>query len=156
MFQISLESSAAYLLTCFTGPLLASLLAGVWTLIPMENIITNPEYWWQFELGLLVSVLPMMYLAILGIAEYWAHMVINDFWKTFWMIFVCAQGVAMIGMVVYYSIWTFVLGLYQPMPFNALIFELLAAGTAAVVIMYRYVTKIFTFLMFSHDYIFST
>ena len=123
--------------------MLASLLAGVWTLIPMENILTNPSKWWEFEIGLLVTILPMMYLAILAIAEYWAHMIIEDFMKTFWMIFFCAQGVAILGMGIYYFMWTYLLELYQPMPFNALIFELLAAGTAAVVIMYRY-CRLFT------------
>ena len=156
MYQSLDEKSWLYLFTAFTGPMLASLLAGVWTLIPMENILTNPSKWWEFEIGFLVTILPMMYLAILAIAEYWAHMIIENFMQTFWMIFFCAQGVAILGMGIYYFIWTYMLELYQPMPFNALIFELLAAATAAVVIMYRYCRLFTTDVSFLFNFTFDS
>ena len=67
------QISCFHYVSAFTGPILACALGALFCIVPAHNVLEEPEYWYEFQLTVML-VLPFLYLiGLLVVAEYWAN-----------------------------------------------------------------------------------
>ena len=115
----------------------ACLMATIFCLVPMSNVLTNPDKWYEYQISSLLTVVPTLYLATLAIAEYWAHFVIENKLTTYFILFVNGHGIYIFSLAIYYYVWTYELELTQPMIFSSKIIECAVFTANAIAIIFR-------------------
>ena len=114
-------SSGLYYLSILSGPLLVCLYMSLVTLIPIHNVIEQPEYWYEDIITRVLTASPIHACMVMIRADYWARFSFKDRWTSYVLIigYVFVLYVCLIGG--YYLLWTSYLGFYQPMPLNWLV-----------------------------------
>ena len=114
-------SSGLYYLSILSGPLLVCLYMSFVTLIPIHNVIEQPEYWYEDIITRVLAASPIHACMVMIRADYWARFSFKNRWNSYvlmmgyvFVLYVCLLG----G---YYLLWTTYLGFYQPMPLNWLV-----------------------------------
>ena len=119
--KLPITSSGLYYLSILSGPLLVCLYMSFMTLIPIHNVIEQPEYWYEDIITRVLAASPIHACMVMIRADYWAGFSFKDRWTSYvlmmgyvFVLYVCLLG----G---YYLVWTTYLGFYQPMPLNWLV-----------------------------------
>ena len=110
--------SPIYYLSILSSILLSSALGSLFCLIPAHNVLKEPFYWYEYQISIVIGVLPFVIWFVLIQAEYWAEFTIVDRWHSY--LFAVFIGVPMylIFISIYYSIWTYICDFTLPMPFS--------------------------------------
>ena len=112
------QISCFHYVSAFTGPILACALGALFCIVPAHNVLEEPEYWYEFQLTVML-VLPFLYLiGLLVVAEYWANFTFENRLISYIFLLSLALGVHVGTIAIYYYFWTVRLGYIQPMPFS--------------------------------------
>ena len=97
------------------GPILTTLIASVYCLIPQHNILKEPCYWYEFHLCAGIAVIPFLsWLVHPCTTEHWANLPMKNRWKSYIYLTsmaLCAWMVMIIG-------YQFIDGVANPKPLN--------------------------------------
>ena len=115
--ELSLLFSILYYLSVFSGPILALISGSFLCLLPMRNVLKQPEYWMQDHL---TRVLAMGYGNVQNLfgAEYWADFKFKNRWATYLIMTILQISTYCVVITIYNLIWTTGLGYYHPMPMS--------------------------------------
>ena len=109
-----------------SGPFLACSCATLICLVPVPNVMKQPELWMEEQTFRFMAVIPMLMGQILNIAINWSEFSFDKKVKSYLFSVGLGCSVYVTGVFGYYCLWTFGLGLSQPMAFG-----LYGAGTIA-------------------------
>ena len=114
-------SSILYYISILGGPLLAATAGSFLCLIPIPNVLEQPQYWYkEFICKMLAGTIPFT-ITVLIRTEYWSNLVFKKRVQTY-MLFTGLSFIIVISIyITYLYYWNFYLELFQPMPLNHLI-----------------------------------
>ena len=101
-----------------SGPINACFHAAVFCLVPAHNVFKEPEYWYEFQLAVMLLLGCCYVDGILIAAELLANFTFEKRWKSYFLLISTAMGLYIGAVVAYYFIWTAVLGYTLPMAFS--------------------------------------
>lgn len=105
-----------YCLSSFSGPVLAIGAASIYTLIPYHNVLKEPCYWYEIQIGVVLAFLPfLVFMSHPMMTRYWLEFKSTHSKLSYFVLYVIACGTYISTISVYYSKW---IGLTQPMPMN--------------------------------------
>ena len=108
-------NAVLHYLSTLSGPLLACVCGGILTLIPIHNVMEEPEYWYEDAIIRSLSIATVFAcLNPIG-AEYWANFALDDKFKTYLLMIGVTNVIAAIVAIVHYYFWTIHSGLHPPM-----------------------------------------
>ena len=114
----SLIHEIKHYLSVLSGPIIACFCGSFLTLVPIHNVLEQPQFWYEDQLSKAIPVVPMIVSQILIHAEYWSNFKFEKKWQTY----VFSIGLAYLTyfgvMTGYHFIWTYYLGYYHPLPMN--------------------------------------
>ena len=128
-----------YSISIFSGSFLACIISCPFFLIPTENVLKNPEKWYEFQILILLTWAPMMFWITFTLAEYFSDLVVIGKWKTIRFMLLVGYGVYVAGIAIYYYYWTSFLNHVPPMPFNYYIVGSFSCATIPLVLRIRYI-----------------
>ena len=118
-------------LTPFCGPIVACLAGGIFCLIPMHNILNEPNYWYEYQISSILGVWPFIICGTILQAIYFADFTFKDTLISSMYIGGVGLGTYITCIGIYFFIWTKILEFTLPMAFNLLI-----AGSLAYLSMF--------------------
>ena len=96
-------------LSILSGPLIACINVSFLTLIPVPNILEQPQYWYEDHFFKSIPVVSMIGIQLLIHAEVWSNFSFQKKWQTY----VLSLGLTYVAYVVavtgYHFIWTYYL-----------------------------------------------
>ena len=101
-----------------TGPVLACACATFICLIPVANVMEQPEYWYEYQIMEFFATIPLLVAVIWGIAIYWCKFTVKKKWVSFLSTFMIGCSSYGISVMTYYLLWTYTLELNLPCPFS--------------------------------------
>ena len=114
----STENVPAYVaLYGFSGTLLSLATTSLLTLIPLHNLITHPQYWYEviFPSGIFISTFSAF---ILLSCSYWMNVDFIRKKKHYFNLFFTLLASVSFCALLSYFIWTYILKYRYPMPFH--------------------------------------
>ena len=110
---------AYYGLLGFLGQILGCLLSSTLTIIPQENAIQRPSYWYEYTIiSSLGFAFSMACTHGLMETEFWMNTELLRNWKSFLSMAFIVSGSYFILATLFYVVWALVLGFNHPIPFN--------------------------------------
>ena len=110
-----------------SGPVLACACATFLCLIPVANVMEEPEYWYEYQIMEFFAIIPLLVAVIWGVAIYWCKFTVKKKWFSFTWTLMIGCGSYGISVMTYYLLWTYVFELNLPFPFL-----LYTAGTTSI------------------------
>ena len=101
-----------------SGPILAGACGAILCLVPIHNVMKYPSYWYEDQIIRVVAILILSMLNNLYKVEYWSNFRFKDSWKSYLILVGLGLIVYLCATSIYFYIWTYHYGYYQPMPFN--------------------------------------
>ena len=114
-------TSAIQCASILNGPIIACSCASFISLVPVANVMKEPEYWYQEEMFRFLAVVPLGIAQFLVTAYYWSEFSFEQKWESTALLGGLGCFVYIITVISYYFIWTYGLGFSLPMPFGYLI-----------------------------------
>ena len=111
-------NAVLHYLSTLSGPLLACVCGGILTLIPIHNVMEEPEYWYEYQIMEFFATMPLLMASILGISIYWCKFTFKKKFFSFTLTFIIGCGSYGICVMTYYLLWTYALELNLPCPFS--------------------------------------
>ena len=112
------ESSVLHYISIISGPVFALLAGSFLCLVPIHNVMEQPQYWYEDQFCRAMALVPLMIGKNLLRAEYWS----NFAFKNKWVSFLILAGVGVTtytGIIIgYYILWVEYQGLSLPLPMN--------------------------------------
>ena len=105
-------------LSALSGPIVSCSVGTIFCSIPRHNVFAQPQFWYEYQICILVGILPFIMCLVLIQAMYWANFEIKEKFKTLMHLLIVGESVFILGIIVYYFIWTDALGLTSPMAFS--------------------------------------
>ena len=139
---VEIEESGSifqYWISIFSGPLLACFIASFFFLIPTDNALTNPEKWYEFQILILLIWVPIMYWTQLTYAKYISDLVVVEKLKTYGIMLIAGHLAYVIGIAIYYYVWTSLLELTLPMPRSYYNMGILCFAAISLALWFRYI-----------------
>ena len=121
-----------------SGPVLACACATFICLIPVSNVMEEPEYWYEYQIMEFFATIPLLMAAIWGIAIYWCKFTFKKKFFSFTLTFIIGCGSYGICVMTYYLLWTYALELNLPCIFSFMIATSPSALAATLAIGIRY------------------
>ena len=112
----SSEWNILYYLSTLSGPMLACVCGSILTLVPIHSVFVHPSYWYEDSLCRILAAGIVFTCQQLIRADYWSNFTFENKLTTYVLMIGLTFGLHIGINVVYYSIWTIYLGLFQPMP----------------------------------------
>ena len=100
------------------GIILTCLYVGLLTLIPMHNPIVEPEYFWEFMLFAAFGWASIFTGCGVLQTHYWANMHPGNDWRDMFVMTLIISAVNICLTLIYYYLWTGILGYTAPMVFT--------------------------------------
>lgn len=107
--------SALHYLSMLSGPMLACVCGGFLTLIPIHNVLENPEYWYEDIACRILSSAVILTCQSLLRAEYWCNFSFENKTIAYVGLITVVHGIVISSVLAHYYVWTVYFGLYQPM-----------------------------------------
>ena len=124
-----------------TGPVLACTCATFVCLIPVSNVMEEPEFWYEDQITQFFAVIPLLVVCeVWAIGIYWTKFRVEKKLFSFALIFVSGCGIYGISVVAYYLLWTYVLELSLPCPFILYYGGTVACVVGSIAVGFRYST----------------
>ena len=99
--------SALLYASVLTGPVIACTCATFVCLIPVSNVMEEPEFWYEDQITQFFAVIPLLVVCeVWAIAIYWTKFRVEKKLFSFALIFVSGCGIYGISVVAYYLLWT--------------------------------------------------
>ena len=102
-------------LSTLSGPFLACVCGGILTLIPIHNVMEEPEYWYEDSIIRNLSMVTVYACLNTIRAEYWCNFVLENKFKTYLLMIGFMHVVGAIFNIVHYYFWTDIFGQFLPM-----------------------------------------
>ena len=108
------DISVIHYFSAFSGPILAVALTTFVCFMPYHNAMEEPEYWYEFHF--LVQVfLPFHIGSGMLYGRYFANFTYDNLWKSYLILYGLGWASYLVSTVIYYWVWTNILGHYAPM-----------------------------------------
>ena len=126
-----------YQTSILSGPLLAATAGSFLCLIPIHNVLEQPEYWYEeFTCRMLTAGILFTVNALIR-TEYWSNLYFEKRVQTY-LLFIGLTNVVGVGVyTTYYYYWTNI-GLFQPMPLNHLVLGTVTLIVITIISKFRY------------------
>ena len=110
------KASLIYIMYGFVGTLTSFLALAVITLIPMNNVITNPKYWYEgFFTNPVMSLIVSLFFTYN--CSYWMNLERIKTCRSFSITLIFTTGSFMGFPLMVYGVWTYAFGYQWPVPF---------------------------------------
>ena len=96
-----------------------------------------PNYWYEDQLARFMLTIPVLLSQVLAQAIYWSDFPLRRQWMSCLFLLILGSFVYGFAEIVYYLIWTYHLGFFQPMPFNAYMAAPVAFIVVSIAIYFR-------------------
>ena len=134
--------SAILYVSVLSGPILACTCAPFVCLIPVSNVMEEPEFWYEDQITQFFAVIPLLVVCeVWAIAIYWTKFTVEKKWFSFILIFVSGCGIYGISVVAYYLLWTYALEQNLPCPFILYYGGTVACVVGSIAVGFRYSIK---------------
>ena len=110
-----------YLLCVLSGPSAILAVLSVECLIPLHNVLKEPQYWYEHQLILAFGVIPFVIGQTLQFTIYWANFSFEKKWTSYLAIIGVGSVTFFISTIIYDVVWTEYLGYFQPLPISLLV-----------------------------------
>ena len=110
-----------YLLSVLSGPSAILAVLSVECLIPLHNVLKEPQYWYEHQLILAFGVIPFVIGQTLQFTIYWANFSFEKKWTSYLAIIGVGSVTFFISTIIYDVVWTEYLGYFQPLPISLLV-----------------------------------
>ena len=101
-----------------SGPINACFHAAAFCLVPAHNVFKEPEYWYEFQLAVMLLLGCCYVDGILIAAELLANFTFEKRWTSYFLLISTAMVLYIGSVMAYYFIWTDILGYTLPMAFS--------------------------------------
>ena len=101
-----------------SGPINACFHAAAFCLVPAHNVFKEPEYWYEFQLAVMLLLGCCYVDGILIAAELLANFTFEKRWTSYFLLISMAMVLYIGSVMAYYFVWTDVLGYTLPMAFS--------------------------------------
>lgn len=127
-------------LSILSGPLIASISGSFMCLIPIRNVLKEPEYWFGETMSKIPIAIPFI-IHTLYRTEHWSNFVFEKRMQTYMLFTGLTLIVILTYNMGYYYLWTIYLGFSYPLPLHHLL-----GGTITLIVItisstFRYVFK---------------
>ena len=113
----TLYVSILYYLSVFTGPIFAIISGSFLCLVPISNVLEQPEYWMLDQVTRVLAGCNGNLQNLFG-TEYWADFKFKNRWATYLILTILQISTYCVVITIYNLIWTTGLGYYHPMPMS--------------------------------------
>ena len=112
------ESSVLHHISILSGPIFALLAGSFLCLVPIHNVMEQPQYWYEDQFCRAMALVPLMISKNLLRAEYWSNFTFKNKWVSF-LILAVVGITTYTGIIIgYYILWVEYQGLSLPLPMN--------------------------------------
>ena len=136
-------SSFLYYSSIFSGPILAATAGSFLCLIPIHNVLEQPEYWYE-EVTCRILAAGILYPVINLIrTEYWSNLFFEKRVQTYMLFIAVSQIVLVSSYITYLYYWNIHLKLFLPMPLNHIVGGSVLLIIITVFLKFRYTSQFF-------------
>ena len=107
----------SYLLLGFSGMILSMFLTGLITLVPVHNLILEPNYWYETMWQYFIVTYAAVAVMILN-CSYYMNVDCIKTWTNYLLQLIAMDICGVCGICVCYYVWTILLDQRYPMPFQ--------------------------------------
>ena len=128
LFLIVEENPTAYYyFSVLSGPLLAIAIASVYSFIPFHNVLTEPCYWYEYQIVAILVYVPLLTWCSHPLySVYYMNLYIKNKWFLYFFLNTIACGTWIAAIGIYFYLWK---DFTHPMPMN---FYVAASATYAI------------------------
>ena len=110
------EISPLYHLSTLSGPIAMLAVISAECLIPLHNVLKEPQYWYEHLLILAFGLMPFFISGTVNFAIYWAKFTFEKKWISYLEIMGVGYFTFLVALIAYGLVWSQYLGYFQPMP----------------------------------------
>ena len=107
--------SVIYYLSILSGPLLACVCGSFLTLIPIHNVLEQPNYWYEEFVCRMLSGGAITPCQNIARAEFWSNFSFDSRLTTYIWLILMGHGFALCAYAAHFYIWSIYFGLSQPL-----------------------------------------
>ena len=130
--------SPLYYLTILSGPIVIWAITSAECLIPARNVLKEPEYWYEYQLLMVLGLVPLFLGQTFINALYWCNFSFDNKWISYSVIIGTGVVVHLATLFIYEFTWTSYFGYVHPMPVNFYVTTFYSYNAVMLATGYRY------------------
>ena len=115
---LSNEIASIHYFSVGSGIFFAILSTSVITLVPLHNILKEPQYIYEVIIGPSIAFYPFCIATLILQCAYWTNITYSKSWPAFFCLYSLGAIIYSFLCLAYYFIWTYYLAFFAPMPFT--------------------------------------
>ena len=118
MCFLAASPSFIYHVSIWSGLLLSCACGSFLILVPVHNVMEEPNYWYMDQTYRFLAAIPIMTCQTFVRAKYWSNFSVPNTWQTYLMIIGAKFGVFLAVSFGYSLTWIYYLEFSPPIPMN--------------------------------------